>query len=241
MLELRGASRVYGALTAVDRVDLTVRKGSRHALIGPNGAGKSTLLHLAAGNLRPSGGSVLLDGRDVTRAGPARRARLGIARTFQTPALVDTLDCLGNLALAAWPRLSVVERYRPRRVRERHRERLSALGLGDEASTPAKALSHGRRRLLELAVALVAEPRVLLLDEPAAGLTDADAEALLQALQGIPPETAVLLVEHDQAFVRAYADVVTVLDQGSVIAEGSPDEVASDPRVASVYQGALRC
>ena len=238
MLELRGVSRAYGALRAVDDVDLTVHSGARHALIGPNGAGKSTLLHLAAGNVRPTGGRVVLSGRDVTRSGPARRARLGVGRTFQTPALIGTADCLTNVALAAWPAQSLRERWL-RRDPARHLESLDALGLADDAATPAAALSHGRRRLLELVVALAASPRLLLLDEPAAGLTDDDVDRLLDALGTIGGDVAVLLVEHHQELVRAFADTVTVLHQGAVLTTGTPAEVAADPRVREIYQGAL--
>ncbi|MEV0646679.1 ATP-binding cassette domain-containing protein [Phytomonospora sp. NPDC050363] len=238
MLELRGVSRAYGALKAVDGVDLTVEEGARHALIGPNGAGKSTLLHLAAGNVTASAGRIVLAGRDVTRAGPARRARLGLGRTFQTPALVGSADCLTNVALGAWPARSFAERWL-RRDRAADLARLDALGLAADARTPADALSHGRRRLLELAVALAASPRALLLDEPAAGLTDDDVERLLAALETIGGEVAVLLVEHHQDLVRAFADTVTVLHQGAVLTTGAPAEVAADPRVREIYQGAL--
>ncbi|GLZ76759.1 hypothetical protein Afil01_15660 [Actinorhabdospora filicis] len=217
MLELRGLSRVFGSLTAVDGVSLTV--SSRHALIGPNGAGKSTLLHLAAGNVRPSAGRVLLDGRDVTRAGPGRRARLGLGRTFQTPALVDSADCGTNLRLGGRAPVS-----------------LDDVGLGGCERLPAGALPHGRRRLLEVAVALAGAPRVLLLDEPAAGLGDDDRALLLSVLRAV--EVPVLLVEHDQAFVRAYADTVTVLHQGALLASGTPSTIAADADVAAVYQGA---
>ncbi|GIG69965.1 ABC transporter ATP-binding protein [Phytomonospora endophytica] len=238
MLELRGTGRAYGALKAVDDVDLTVHAGARHALIGPNGAGKSTLLHLAAGNLRPTAGRVLLAGRDVTRHGPARRARLGVGRTFQTPALIGSADCLTNVALAAWPAQTFRARWL-RRDHAPHLARLDALGLADDAATPAAALSHGRRRLLELAVALAASPRLLLLDEPAAGLTDDDVGLLLTALGTIGAEVAVLLVEHHQELVRAFAGTVTVLHQGAVVTTGTPAEVAADPRVREIYQGAL--
>jgi branched-chain amino acid transport system ATP-binding protein len=220
LLGLRGLTRRFGSLTAVDGLDLVVGEGSRHAIIGPNGAGKTTLLHLIAGTLRPTAGRVVFAGRDVTAAGPARRARLGLARTFQTPAVCDSLTARENVLIGAW--------RRRRREREAAALRqLDALGLGSLAGVPAGRLAHGQRRLLEIGVALAAQPRLLLLDEPAAGLTDADLPHLLDALHALPERQAVLLVEHQMDVVGAVADTVTALDRGREVGTGPPGTVES--------------
>ena len=240
LLSARGLTRRFGPLLAVDHVDLTLAAGDRHALIGPNGAGKTTLLNLLAGTARPDAGRVLLDGRDITRTPPARRARLGIGRTFQTPAVLDSLTALDNLVVAAWRHAGTHRMWRPAQHRELTRRALHQLdrfGLGDHAATAAGALSHGQRRLLEIAVAVVAKPAVLLLDEPAAGLADHDLTLLLDALHQLPKQAAVLLVEHNQDLVTALADTVTVLHHGRVLATGSPRDIHTDPAVAEVYLG----
>ncbi|MFF5207140.1 ABC transporter ATP-binding protein [Streptosporangium sp. NPDC000396] len=238
LLDVTGLVRRYGPLVAVDHVDLHLPAGARHALIGPNGAGKSTLLNLIAGTVRPSAGRVRLAGRDITRAGPATRARLGIARTFQTPAVLDSLTALDNLAVGAWRHTGVRRRWRESRRREpARRDLLDALGLGAQAQLAAGTLSHGQRRMLEIAVALVAEPAVLLLDEPAAGLGDDDLPRLLAALHRLPAAMAVLLIEHNQDLVTAFADTVTVLHHGQVLATGTPQEIHGHPAVAEVYLG----
>ncbi|HZE39371.1 MAG TPA: ATP-binding cassette domain-containing protein [Stackebrandtia sp.] len=233
LLSAKGLTRSYGKLRAVDGIDWEVRRGQRHALIGCNGAGKSTMLHLLAGTIRADAGTITFDGRDITRAPAARRARLGISRTFQTPALFDTLSGLDNLIVGALPHVR-----RRTTARERAERQLEALGLGDCASIIAGNLSHGRRRLLEIALALVSEPTVLLLDEPAAGLTEADLERLLHCLDNLPAELSVVLVEHHQDVVTAVADIVTVLHEGRILTAGKPDEVASHPDVIEVYLGA---
>jgi branched-chain amino acid transport system ATP-binding protein len=228
-LRATGLVRRYGRSPVVDGVDLTLAPGERHALIGPNGAGKSTVLGLLAGNVRPSAGRILLGERDVTRAGAQRRARLGIGRTFQTPAVFAGLSVRDNVRLAA---------ARPAGARAAAAH-LDAFGLTGLAGQPAGALPHGRRRLLEVAMALAGEPGVLLLDEPAAGLSDAEAGTLLDRLRLLPGSLAVLLVEHNQEFVRAFADRVTVLHQGRILARGTPAEIAADPEVLTVYLGGL--
>ncbi|MDH6132024.1 branched-chain amino acid transport system ATP-binding protein [Kitasatospora sp. MAA4] len=230
----------YGQLTAVDRVDLMVRDGERHAVIGPNGAGKSTLLALIAGTVRPSTGRVLLDGRNLGATGPARRARAGIARTFQQPAVAASLTALDNVALAAWPRADLRGFWRPSRYRALRAgalDWLDRVGAADLADRPAGQLSHGQRRLVELAAALAGRPRLLLLDEPAAGLTDTESARLIAVLAGLPAEVAVVLVEHDLAFVGALAGRITVLHEGRVLAHGTPAAVGADPQVRSVYLG----
>jgi branched-chain amino acid transport system ATP-binding protein len=226
LLEAAGLAVRFGAVRAVDGVDLALGPGDRHAVIGPNGAGKSTFLNLIAGTVRPSAGRVRLRGRDITRTAAAARARLGIARTFQTPAVLGSLTALDNVRVAGWPH----RRGDPRDL-------LDALGLSAFATAPAGTLSHGQRRLLEIAMALVAEPAVLLLDEPAAGLDDRDLARLLARLRELPAGMAVLMVEHNQEVVAALADTVTVLHHGRVIASGRPAQVAADPAVVASYLG----
>jgi ABC-type branched-subunit amino acid transport system ATPase component len=229
----------FGRLAALDQVSLTVPTGQRHALIGPNGAGKSTLLNVVAGTIGPTAGTVRLDGRDITRTGPARRSRLGIARTFQTPALAGSLTALENLAVGAWLHTSTAVGRSPRRrlATARALRQLDMLGLGHLAGVRAGKLSHGQRRLLEIGVALVARPRLLVLDEPAAGLADTDLPALMRCLTQLSREVTVLLAEHHMDLVTAVADVVTVLHQGSVLARDTPAQVGNHPAVTKVYLG----
>ncbi|NGO72761.1 ABC transporter ATP-binding protein [Streptomyces boncukensis] len=232
-LLLDGLTRRYGSLTALDGVGLRLAAGARHAVIGPNGAGKTTLLSLIAGTERPSAGRVVLDGRDLTRIAPARRARLGIARSFQQPAVIGELTVLDNAVLAGW------RHGRGRRERARAAaERLEAVGLADAAHRPAAGLSHGQRRLLDLAAALAGQPRVLLLDEPAAGLTDRDVARLLDVLAALPRDVAVLLVEHHTEVVAQFADTVTVLQDGTPLVTAPTQEALRHEAVRAAYLGA---
>jgi len=229
ILAAHGVSRRFRATLAVDRVDFSLGAGARHAVIGPNGAGKSTLLNLLTGSLRPNTGQIRIGGRDVTRRSPSKRARLGLARTFQTPAVFDSLSTLDNMLAAAW---------RGNRARTREaRLGLDAIGLGAHTGHLAGALSHGQRRLLEIAMALAGNPRALLLDEPAAGLGDTDLDRLVSCLHGLPEGIAVLLVEHNQDVVTAIAHRVTVLHQGRILATGTPEEIKNHPEVANIYLG----
>jgi len=242
--------RRFGGFVAVDGVSLTLRPGDRHALVGPNGAGKTTLLDLLAGTVTPSAGRIRWRGRDITRWGPARRARAGIARSFQTPVAIATLSTVENLVLGAWPHLlgptfspsaagrrwSVGRRYRW--LRERVLALAEELGLAGCLDTPARQLSHGQRRLLDLGMALAGRPAVLLLDEPAAGLHGtAELDRLLGLLQRLPSSLALLLVEHHLDVVAALATTVTVLDRGRVLASGTPAQVGTADEVRRVYPG----
>jgi len=239
LLSAIGLRRTYARLAAVAGVDLHIAAGVRHALIGPNGAGKTTLLHLLAGTLRPTSGSIRFAGRDITRTGPARRALLGVGISYQTPALFGSLSTLDNVVLAAWRHTgaSVWTPARYGQLARRCLDRLDALGLADQARQPAGTLPHGRRRLLDIAVALAGDPKLLLLDEPAAGLDDADLQPLLTVLSGLPPETAVVFVEHNLDVVAAFAAEVTVLHHGRIVATGSPADIAAHPTVREVYLG----
>ncbi|HTJ33655.1 MAG TPA: ABC transporter ATP-binding protein [Dactylosporangium sp.] len=229
ILRLDGLGRRYGDLAALDDVALQLEPGERRALIGPNGAGKTTLLNLVAGALRPSAGRIQFNDRDVTRTSPARRARLGIGRTHQHPAIWPTLSALDNVLVAArrpWGRL-----------RPGARDHLAAVGLADQATTRAGSLSHGQRRQLELAMALAGEPRLLLLDEPAAGLSPPEVELLASLLAALPGDVAVLLVEHHLDLVYGFADRVTVLHSGRHVHTGTVAETRRSPEVAAAYAG----
>lgn len=230
----------FGRLAALDGVDLELAVGERRGVIGPNGAGKTTLVNVITGTVRPQRGRVLLAGRDVTRLGPARRARSGVARTFQTPALAGSLSALENVVIGAWAAGRRRAGWRPGRRRElalRALRQLDLLGIAHLARTPAGQLAHGQRRLLEIAVALAARPRLLLLDEPAAGLAAADLPALVTALTRLPDQVSVLLVEHQLDVVAAVADAVTVLHHGRVVVTDHPKAVADHPAVAETYLG----
>jgi branched-chain amino acid transport system ATP-binding protein len=232
LLTLVEVSRRYGDLVAVDAVSLSLAVGECRALVGANGAGKSTLLDLVAGTVRPHAGRVLLDGRDVTRLGPVRRARLGVARTHQRPAVWPGLGALDNIILGGWPharRLTTADWRRSDKLRglcspaayRRHLLQpslrvLDSVGLGALVGVPAGELSHGQRRLLEIGVALAGRPRLLLLDEPTAGLWPAEVSQLADLLGRLPPQTSMLLAEHHLEFAYALADGVTVLCEGAV-------------------------
>ena len=243
VLACRGLARSFGALRAVDGVDLAVPAGARHALIGPNGAGKSTLFQLLAGGLRPTAGRVLLDGRDVTRRAAARRARLGIGQTFQHASLFLSMTVEENVALAArrahgraWSPVPRAHRV----IDERVAQLLTEVGLADRRALPVSALSHGEARQLELAVALATAPRVLLLDEPAAGLSPAESARLAALIQRLPPAFTVLFVEHDLDLVFRLATRVTVLHLGKVLLSGRPEDVQRSAEVQAAYLGTGR-
>jgi len=243
VLACTGLVRTFGALRAVDGVDLALPAGARDALIGPNGAGKSTLFQLLTGGLAPSAGKVWLDGRDVTRLSDARRARLGIGQTFQHSSLFLSMTAADNVALAAERTLgrpwSPVPR-RPPALGARVDQLLGDVDLLDRRDTPAAALSHGERRQLEVAVALAPAPRVLLLDEPAAGLSPAETARLVALIQRLPPEITLLFVEHDLDLVFRLATRVTVLHLGKVLVSGTPDEVRDSAEVQEAYLGTGR-
>lgn len=241
-LSCHGLGRSFGALKAVDGVDLEVAPGSRHALIGPNGAGKSTLLHLITGVLRCGTGQVRLGGADITRMSEIRRARLGISQTMQHASLFPSMTTADNVMLA-------VQRHRgrisplPRRrghLDDRVDELLDRTGLGGRGGVGVSQLSHGERKQLELAVALACEPKLLLLDEPAAGMSVAESQRLLQLVLRLPAEVTVLFIEHDLDLVFRLATDVTVLHLGRVLLSGSPDEVRASEAVQEAYLGTGR-
>jgi branched-chain amino acid transport system ATP-binding protein len=241
-LETAGLRRSFGGVRATDDVNLRLEKGSRHALIGPNGAGKTTLINLLTGALRPSAGRVLLEGEDVTGLRPDERVRRGLARTFQVNQLFPAMTPLEAVALAVSHGRGEGRRWwrtlgsRPAVVDEAV-EILDRFRLADVMGEPVSGLPYGRQRLLEIALAIACRPRVLLLDEPAAGVPEAEREEILGSIAALPGDVSVLLIEHDMDLVFRFADRISVLVAGALLTEGTAAEVASDPRVRAVYLG----
>jgi ABC-type branched-subunit amino acid transport system ATPase component len=243
VLETVGLTRRFGAFVAVDGVSLAVAPGARHALIGPNGAGKTTLVNLLSGALAASSGRISLLGQDVTAASQHARVRQGLARTFQVNQLFAAMTPLEAVTLAVAEREGVgAVWWRPLGAMEQLRR--EALALLDRLRFPAAALHqrtgslpYGRQRLLEIALALALEPRVLLLDEPAAGVPPADSREVLDAVAGLPRDVAVVLIEHDMDLVFRFAERITVLAAGAVLADGAPSSIAGDPAVRAAYLG----
>src|SRR5581483_6356061 len=234
LLELDGLSVAYGAFKAVDEVSLRIEPEETVALIGPNGAGKSTLIDAVTGLIVPQNGRVLVDGREVTGLPPQRRAGLGLGRTFQTARVFPSLTVSGNLVAAAHPHVS--DLGESKRVAARL---LDDFDLTEYAESLPPSLPFGSLRMLEVALAWAPGPRILLLDEPTAGMDPTDVERLAVLLDRLKDRTqlAILLVEHDMGVVRRLADRVVVLDQGRVIATGSPADIAADPAVVASYLG----
>ena len=231
----------FGAVAALQDVSLDIPSGERRAVIGPNGAGKTTLFDVITGARRPTSGRVLLGEADVTRLSTSRRARLGLARTFQRSALFPTLTTSENLALAVRARMRSGWRIWPsrmeRKVANEVSSRLDAAGLEALAPRRASTLAHGEQRALEIELALASQPRLLLLDEPMAGLSGEERQAAVARLRSLPKQVTLVLVEHDLDVVFAVAERISVLDHGVLIAEGTPDEIRSDRRVQEVYLG----
>ena len=242
VLRLEGVSRRFGGLVAVDGVSLTLGPRRRLAVIGPNGAGKTTLFRLIAGDVPPSQGRIFLFGREVTRLPAHRRARLGLSRTFQVSNLFAGLSVLDNVRLAAqagepgrWRRLGPV---RPGdRVGLAAMEALERAGIAARAGDRVAELSHGEQRQLEVALALATSPKLLLLDEPAAGLSAGERSRLRELLGSLPDSLPLLLIEHDMTLALSLADEVLCLHNGRPIALGPPDRVRGDPTVQAVYLG----
>jgi branched-chain amino acid transport system ATP-binding protein len=243
LLSLSGVTRTFGALTAVDGVDLDVPPGARHALIGPNGAGKSTLFKLITGAMPLSRGTVTFEGSDVTRLSEVQRARRGVSQTLQHSSLFLSQTVARNVLIAAQRQHPSRRSLLPRRqaaAHDRVRALLADVGLEQRAQTPVSALSHGERRQLEVAVALACEPRLLLLDEPAAGMSPAESSRLVGLLNSLPESVTLVIVEHDLDVVFALATSVTVLHLGRVLLTGSADEVRASSAVQEAYLGTGR-
>jgi branched-chain amino acid transport system ATP-binding protein len=241
VLEVRGLTRRFGGVLAVSGVDLTIAPGERRAVLGPNGAGKSTLFNLIAGADAPTEGSIGLFGRDVTHLGARRRTRLGLSRTFQTSRLLTGLTVEDNLYLAAigvdGGRFRLLRNRRDAAARERAATVAESVGMTHRLGELAGALSHGEQRQLEIGLALVAEPKLLLLDEPAAGLSRAERQLLTALLLGLDRDVTLLIIEHDMDVALTVAERVTMMYEGAVIVEGTPAEIRANQRVHDLYLG----
>jgi branched-chain amino acid transport system ATP-binding protein len=242
VLSAQGLVKLFGGITATNSVTLNLHKGARHALIGPNGAGKTTLINLLTGVLEPSAGKIMLEGQDITRLAPHQRVKRGMVRTFQINQLFDSLTPLETLALTVSHHRGLGARWwqplgQRKDVSERCGLLLEQFHLTEVMNQVTRELAYGKRRLLEIAIALACEPRVLLLDEPVAGVPAGEREELLQTVAALPADVSVLLIEHDMDLVFSFAKRMTVLVNGTVLTEGDPDAIANDPRVKEVYLG----
>jgi ABC-type branched-subunit amino acid transport system ATPase component len=241
-LETQKLCKSFGALTVADNIDFRLEPGARHALIGPNGAGKTTFVNMLTGAIAPSSGRILLGGEDITKVSQAARVRRGLGRTFQITTLFRKLPVLDNVALGIAERDGVARRmWKPA---SRHAEiideamaLLGTLGLTADARSKVEDLPYGRQRLVEIAIALGLKPKVLLLDEPAAGVPSQDSGHVLDVLASLPADIAILIIEHDMDLVFRFARRITVLVQGQVLVEGTPEQIAADRRVRDVYLG----
>jgi branched-chain amino acid transport system ATP-binding protein len=241
-LETRALSRHFGALLAVQDIDFRLAAGARHALIGPNGAGKTTFINLLAGVLPPSRGRVLLQGLDVTGKTQAERVKLGLARTFQINRLFRGLTVLENVCISVAERVGAAPSMiypvgRRTDIIDEAMHLLEMLKLTAEAGRRVSELPYGRQRLVEIAIAIGLRPQVLLLDEPAAGVPSAESHIILDAIESLPDELAVLIIEHDMDLVFRFARRVTVMVSGALFAEGTPREIEANAQVRAIYLG----
>ena len=241
-LEAHALSKSFGALNVIQNVELSLVSGERRALIGPNGAGKTTLINLLAGRLRPDAGTILMNGTDITPLAEAERARSGLGRTFQINSLFRNLSVFENIYLAVAEQVGTARHMlRPARAEEEAVSRTTALlrevGIAAHARSVVQQLPYGHQRLVEIAIALALKPKVLLLDEPAAGVPTGESGVILELIAALPKDIAVLLIDHDMDVVFRFAERITVLAQGMILAEGPPDEIARDARVREVYLG----
>ena len=242
ILETKGLTREFAGFTAVRNVDLRVRRGTIHALIGPNGAGKTTCFNLVTKFLQPTGGRILFEGRDITAMAPADVACLGLVRSFQISAVFPHLSALENVRVALQRPLGTSFHFWRSAASlsdldGRARELLAAVGLERHAGTPAGELPYGRKRALELATTLALEPRMMLLDEPMAGLAHEDIGRITTLIREAAKGRTVLMVEHNLSVVADLSDTITVLQRGEILAEGAYAEVSRDPRVVEAYMG----
>ncbi len=242
ILEIDALTKRFGGVLASDGISLALSRGELHALIGPNGAGKTTLIGQLTGEIAPDEGRIRFDARDITALPVYRRSRLGLARSFQIASLFAEFTALDNVALAVQAHAGHSFRFwraarREPRLREPAREALSRAGLAERADVPVIELSHGERRQLEIAMALAAQPRMLLLDEPMAGMGPEESTRLVEMLRQLKGSTTILLIEHDMDAVFALADRISVLVYGRIIASGEPAAIRADAAVREAYLG----
>ena len=241
-LQTTGLLKKFGGFVATHNVSLNVEAGARHALIGPNGAGKTTLINLLTGFLEPTGGKVILNGDDVTHLAQHQRVKRGLARTFQINRLFAELTVLESVVLAVNERLGLGSRFwKPigahTQAIDEAAQLLDTLRLGDVAHEQTRNLAYGKQRLIEIALALAAKPKVLLLDEPAAGVPTSESRELFASIAALPRDVTILLIEHDMDLVFRFADQISVLVSGALLTQGTPEQIANDPKVKEVYLG----
>jgi branched-chain amino acid transport system ATP-binding protein len=241
-LKVIDVKKQFGALAAVGGVSLCVERGERRAVIGPNGAGKTTFFNLISGALPPTGGTIQLNGQDVTNLPDWKRVRLGLARTFQRNNLFLSLTTYENIRLAVQRQLGTSYNMlralaRHKQVNERVEQILEAVGLSERAQIVVANLSYGEQRQLEVALSLATDPKILLLDEPTAGMSASETNRMIDLIKKMPSDLTLVIVEHDMEVVFAIASRITVLHLGMILTEGTPQEVQGDPRVREVYLG----
>jgi branched-chain amino acid transport system ATP-binding protein len=245
ILETKNLSKSFGALAAVDGVSIAVEAGSLHSIIGPNGAGKTTLFNLLTGTYRPSAGRILFDGRDITGTPAHRVPHLGLARSFQRTNVFPAFSLFDNVWVAAFARAPSRKGIAWRsadgypEVRERALAALADVGLSDKAERPVREISHGEQRQLELAIALAAAPRLLLLDEPAAGLSPEETKRLVALVRSLKGRYTIVLIEHKMDIIMSVSDRISVMHFGSLIAEGAPAEIQGNREVRRAYLGGV--
>jgi branched-chain amino acid transport system ATP-binding protein len=245
LVRTEGLTKAFGALTAVNAVTLEVQEGALHSVIGPNGAGKTTFFNLLTGQLTPTSGRIIFDGRDIAGTPPHKVAHLGIARSFQRTSIFPTLSIADNVWLAAfarqesWRGLAWRRADRYPELLDRALAALGEVGLGDKAGQPAREISHGEQRQLELAIALAAAPRLLLLDEPAAGLSPDETQKMVALVRKLKGRYTIVLIEHKIGVVMSMSDQISVMHFGSVIAEGTPAEIQRNEEVRRAYLGGI--
>ena len=245
LIRTESLTKSFGALTAVNAVTLEVQEGALHSVIGPNGAGKTTFFNLLTGQLTPTSGRIIFDGRDIAGTPPHKVAHLGIARSFQRTSIFPTLSIADNVWLAAfarqesWRGLAWRRADRYPELLDRALAALGEVGLADKAGQPAREISHGEQRQLELAIALAAAPRLLLLDEPAAGLSPDETQKMVALVGKLKRRYTIVLIEHKIGVVMSMSDRISVMHFGSVIAEGTPAEIQRNAEVRRAYLGGI--
>jgi branched-chain amino acid transport system ATP-binding protein len=245
ILETKSLTKAFGALTAVSDVSLSIEAGSLHSIIGPNGAGKTTLFNLLTGTFAPTSGRILLDGKDITGTPAHRVAHLGLARSFQRTNVFPAFSLLDNVWVAAfatgpsWKGMSYKRTASYPDAGERARQALSDVGLDHKSHQLAREISHGEQRQLELAIALAAAPRVLLLDEPAAGLSPEETRRMVSLVRSLKGRYTIVLIEHKIDIIMSVSDRISVMHFGALIAEGTPEEIQRNAEVRRAYLGGM--